>query len=92
MGDYKEYLSQLKGIETELESDRMYSRIEAGIARESRRRKSSLKIVLAVLLIGLIAYVNIRPYLNGKAEALADYVYQQEDVGSDPVINYVFYN
>jgi hypothetical protein len=92
MGKYDEYLSRLKGVKAELDGGRMYSRIEARIAGRSRRVRLALEGVLAVLLIGFMIYFNVRPYLSGNGETMAEYVFQKETVNGDPIINYVFSN
>lgn len=92
MGGYEEYLGRLKGLKAELDGGEMYARIEARAAGETRRKRLILEGVLALLLIGAAAYLNVRPYLIPQGETLADYVYQQEAANGDPVVNYVFSN
>ncbi|MDD5382837.1 MAG: hypothetical protein PHH60_04190 [Candidatus Margulisbacteria bacterium] len=92
MGEYEAYLSRLKGVKAELDGGRLYSRIEARIAGQSRRRKLVIEGMLAVMLIGFVLYFSIRPYLSSNGEAMADYVLQQETANGDPIMNYVFSN
>jgi hypothetical protein len=92
MEGYEEYLSRLKGRETKFDGDKLYLRIEAGVARQTRRRGVACG-ALVILLLGLVG-LNVFPYFYGagKGETLADYLYQQEPVNGDQIINYVYLN
>lgn len=90
MGTYEEYISRLKGVRVALDDSRMYPRIEAKIAGRSRRIRLALEGALAVLLIGFAIYFNFYPRMPGSEETLTEYVFQQNDLNGDQILNYVF--
>jgi len=90
MGDYEDYINRLKGVKAELDGRRMYSQIEAKLNRRTPKVRLVLGGALALLLIGSVIYFNVRPYFFGNQETLADYVFQQNEMNGDQILNYVF--
>jgi len=90
MGNYEDYINRLKGAKAELDGGKMYSRIEIKIAGRARRNRLLMGGALGLLLIGSVIYFNVRPYLSGGSETLADYVFQQNEMNGDQILNYVF--
>ncbi|MFA6548320.1 MAG: hypothetical protein WCT39_00105 [Candidatus Margulisiibacteriota bacterium] len=90
MGTYKAYINQLKEEGTVFDAGKMHARIEAGITRRSRRTKLAMEGMLAGMLVGLVFYYNFYLYIPNSREAMAEYVFQQENIKDDSVMNYVF--
>lgn len=91
MISYEEYVGKVKAGRAETDFDGMYRAIGRKIAdRQKIRARSALAGVLAVVVIGLVAYFSypIRPGGNGQ---LVSYVFDQpQEVSDGPVIDYVF--
>jgi hypothetical protein len=88
MGDYEGYISQLKGAVIKFDDGRMQDKIKSRLAGRSPKLRLALGGALLILLIGSLAYFIGRPYLPsvGNLEA---YVFPQESLNSDLIMNYV---
>jgi hypothetical protein len=92
MGDYEGYINRLKAAGSGFDDQKMYSRIKAGIAGRARRTRLALGGALALLLVGSVIYFNVLPYFLDDGETLADYVFRQNEINGDQIMNYVLAN
>lgn len=90
MGNYNDYLVQLKGAKPALDDQRLRAGTLTRIADQAARKKYVLEGTLAILLLVTAAYFNFRPAFSGDQQLMAEYVYQQNDLNGDQIINYVF--
>ena len=88
MAGYEEYLSRLKRVDAGFDEKKLYSRIEAGINRRSYKPQLAMAGALAVLIFSIF-YYNMHFNMPGDGGTLTDYIYQQNDQNSDPVMDYV---
>ncbi|MFA4967019.1 MAG: hypothetical protein WC624_02220 [Candidatus Margulisiibacteriota bacterium] len=88
MAGYEEYLEKLKDVKAGFDEKKLYSRIESGISRRSYKPQLAMAGALAVLIFSIF-YYNSHFYTPGDGGTLADYVYQQNEPNSDPVMDYV---
>ena len=87
--NYSEFIDRLKAVEVPLDDRMTYSRIEARINRRPHRANLVLAGALALLFFCFTVYYIGRPYFNGGSITLAEYVFQQNDSNTDPIMDYV---
>jgi hypothetical protein len=91
MIDYIEYVGMLKNVKVPLDQDRLYGAIK----RRATVRPAtwvgptavSLAGAVAVLLVGLVLFVN---FGAGDDETIASYLNEGETINGSPLISYVF--
>ena len=88
MAGYEEYLSKLKRVEAGFDEHKLYFRIAAAVNRRSYRPQLVMAGALVVLIFSIF-YYNSHFNMPGNSGTLADYVYQQNEPSSDPVMDYV---
>ncbi|MBI5699448.1 hypothetical protein HZC35_03955 [Candidatus Saganbacteria bacterium] len=90
MGDYEEYIDRLKASGPGFDDQKMSSRIKAGITGRARHARLALGGALVLLLIGSVIYFNVLPHFFGNGVTLADYVFRQNEMNGDQILNYIF--
>ncbi len=87
MREYEGFIRKMKEYEGRANYDRMFSQIEQKISTAPKVRLA-LAAVLAVLLIGFIAYSGFQSQREG-GDLLMSYVFEREDIDG-PLLDYVF--
>lgn len=88
MAVYEEYLNKLKKVDAGFDEGKLYHRIEAAVNHRSYRAQLVMAGALAVMIFSIF-YYNSHFNMPGDSGTLADYVYQQNEPNSDPVMDYV---
>lgn len=89
MINYNEYINELKKARPEIDYDRMYSEIDGRLARRPFKPALAVAGALAVIFIVFTAYYGLRAQSD---DMLFEYVFDQEEIGGNTLVSYVFEN
>jgi len=94
MDNYKQYINKLREVEAKIDYDRMYTQIERKISQKSifglPKIGLALASAVAVLFISFVAYFSYTPYVSTDDKTMVAYLFEQEEMNGDPVMNYIF--